>query len=67
MRVRVDADLCQGHTLCAMTAPALFRLSEVDGHSTVIQELVPEDLEELARRAAAGCPEEAIFLDDATP
>jgi hypothetical protein len=50
-----------------MTAPALFRLSEVDGHSTVIQELVPEDLEELARRAAAGRPEEAIFLDDATP
>jgi ferredoxin len=64
MRVRVLADRCQGHTLCNGIAPELFDLREDDGHSVVIQEHVPVALEESARRAALGCPESAIVIDD---
>jgi len=64
MKVRVDSDKCQGHTLCAMEAPALFKLSDFDGHSTVISEHVPPELERAARDAAATCPEQAIVISD---
>jgi ferredoxin len=64
MKVRVDPDKCQGHTLCAMEAPALFSLSEFDGHSTATSEEVPPELEDAARDAAATCPEQAIVIFD---
>ncbi len=64
MRVRVDAGKCQGHTLCHRVAPELFRLREEDGHSEVIVSEVPKGLEEKARKAMRGCPEEAISIDE---
>ncbi len=64
MKVRVDPDKCQGHTLCAMAAPELFTLSEFDGHSTAISEDVPPEFEATARDAAATCPEQAIIISD---
>jgi len=64
MKVRVDPDKCQGHTLCAMAAPELFTLSEFDGHSTAIADDVPPELESAARDAAATCPEQAIVISD---
>lgn len=60
MKVRVDEQRCQGHTLCAMIAPKMFRLDEVDGHSSVVSEDVPADLEEQVNEAAHTCPERAI-------
>jgi ferredoxin len=63
MKVRVDPDLCQGHTLCAMTAPELFTLSDIDGHAeAAIQGDIPADKELLAKEAARSCPEQAIIL-----
>ena len=64
MKVRVDSDKCQGHTLCAMAAPEAFELSEFDGHSTARFEDVPPDLEEAVRDAATTCPEQAIITYD---
>ena len=64
MKVRVDPERCQGHTLCAMAAPEAFELSEFDGHSTARFEDVPEHLEQAVRDAAATCPEQAIVLWD---
>jgi ferredoxin len=64
MRVRVIAERCQGHTLCNGFAPELFGLREEDGHSIVLQEVVPPGLEESARRAELGCPEAAIMVED---
>jgi ferredoxin len=64
MKVRVDDALCQGHTLCSFTAPDVFRLDDEDGHARAITEDVPSELEEQARRAAAGCPERAIAIED---
>jgi len=64
MRVRVDSSKCQGHTLCNRVAPELFRLREEDGHSEVIVSEVPGGLEEKARKAMRGCPEEAISIEE---
>ena len=62
MKVRVDAALCQGHTLCSFTAPDVFRLDDEDGHAHAIDEDVPPELEDQARRAAVGCPERVISV-----
>ncbi|WP_029433973.1 ferredoxin [Blastococcus sp. URHD0036] len=64
MKVRVDGEICQGHTLCAMTAPNLFALSDEDGHAWAINEDVPAGQEELAREAARSCPEQAIVITE---
>ena len=63
MQVRVLDDVCQGHTLCATTAPQVFGLSEEDGHAILLLEVIPPELENDARRAALGCPEQAIQID----
>ena len=62
MKVRVDAQRCQGHTLCAMIAPKMFQLDEVDGHSSPVSEDVPGDQQEQVREAAHTCPERAITI-----
>jgi ferredoxin len=62
MKVHVDPTVCQGHTLCAMTAPALFALDDEDGHAQALSPEVPPGGEELAREAARTCPEQAVVL-----
>jgi ferredoxin len=63
VRVTVDPELCQGHTLCNMVAPDIFHLRDEDGHSyVVVDELTPEQ-EALAHKAAVGCPERAITVE----
>jgi ferredoxin len=64
MKVRVDPEKCQGHTLCAMEAPEVFQLSDFDGHSTAPNEEVPPELEAAVLGAAATCPEQAIVIYD---
>ncbi len=64
MKVRVDPERCQGHTLCAMIAPDMFALSDLDGTSSAVCELVPADQEELVREAAHSCPEQAILIEE---
>lgn len=66
MKISVDTDRCQGHTLCAMTAPDLFDLHEQDGHAIVkpADGLVPTELELDAIRAGTTCPEQAITIDE---
>jgi ferredoxin len=62
VKVRVDSERCQGHTLCAMIAPKVFELSEIDGHSSPVSEGVPADQEENVREAVRSCPERAISI-----
>nr|WP_269665003.1 ferredoxin [Streptacidiphilus jeojiense] len=60
--MRVDPDRCQGHTLCAMRAPEVFELSEIDGHASVADEEVPADQEDQVNEAVMSCPERAIAI-----
>ena len=62
MKVHVDPERCQGHTLCAMIAPGVFTLDDVDGHSAAIDGEVPADQEAKAAEAIRSCPEQAISV-----
>jgi ferredoxin len=62
VKVWVDTERCQGHTLCAMIAPDSFQLSDIDGSSSAIDEVVPTDREDKVREAAQSCPEQAIMI-----
>lgn len=64
MKVSVDPERCQGHTLCAMIAPESFQLSDIDGSSSAVDEVVPADREDQVREAAQSCPEQAIMITD---
>jgi ferredoxin len=63
VKIQIDRSICQGHALCAATAPDLFTLDD-DGYSNVDQLEVPEGMEDLARRGAQSCPERAIQIAD---
>ena len=62
MKVSVDDQVCQGHTLCTFAAPMLFKLRDEDGHAYVENPEVPAEYETAALNAAATCPEEAIKI-----
>lgn len=64
MKVRVDAQRCQGHTLCKMIAPDSFELNEIDGTASAVSEIVPADQEDAVREAAQSCPEQAIIIEE---
>ncbi len=60
MKVRIDANLCQGHAMCALACPQIFQLSDEDGHAYVEDETVPPQYEDAVERAVQSCPEGAI-------
>ena len=63
MQVRIDAELCQGHQMCAIRAPEVFG-SDDEGYGTVLIEgELPAELEESARQAVNACPERAVMAD----
>jgi ferredoxin len=62
VKVQVDSERCQGHTLCAMRAPEVFDLDDVDGHSSPVGEEVPAAEEAKVLEAVRSCPERAISI-----
>ncbi|CAM4180938.1 Ferredoxin-2 [Mycobacterium basiliense] len=66
MKVWVDPERCQGHTLCSMIAPHSFQLSDIDGSSSATSDVVPADRQDRVREAAQSCPEQAIVITDET-
>jgi ferredoxin len=63
MRVKVDLNVCQGHGVCHMSAPDVFDLSPEDGHSIVLVDPVPAELEADAQLGVDSCPERAITAE----
>ena len=59
MKVAVNADMCEGHGKCEMSAPEVFKLGP-DDVSVVLVDDVPKDLEEKVNRAIRLCPRQAI-------
>jgi ferredoxin len=66
VKVRVDGDRCQGHTLCKMIAPDSFELSDIDGTSSPVSEVVRADQEDAVREAVLSCPEQAISIEESS-
>ncbi len=62
MKVVVDYDLCEANAVCMRHAPEVFRVEE-DDTLTVLEEEVPEALQDKAREAERLCPRQAIKLE----
>ena len=62
MKVRVDAEKCQGHGRCFALAPHLFELDEFGMSSVVGDGTVAPDEAAVARLVAANCPEFAVEI-----
>lgn len=61
MNVRVDRELCKGAGSCAVIAPKVFQLDEMD--KAVVIDIHGEN-EETIWEAAESCPFDAIILED---
>ena len=64
MRVFVDEEKCQGHNRCFAIAPELFDVDDYGTAFALNDRVVPEELVDKARLAAANCPEFAITIED---
>jgi ferredoxin len=64
VRVRIDDDRCLGHAVCASLAPHVFVIPAEGDGALVAMPIVDPDLEPPVRRAVAGCPEQAIVLEE---
>ncbi len=64
MRVFVDEEKCQGHNRCFAIAPELFDVDDYGTAFALNDGVVPGELEDKARLAAANCPEFAITIED---
>ena len=64
LRVRVESDLCQGHSRCCSIAPELFEPDELGNARVKGDGTVTPALEAKARLAMKNCPEHAVRLTD---
>ena len=67
MRVKVDLDLCQGHSVCKAEAPEIFEVVDRPGEYPqveVILERPPEELRPKAEAAARYCPNRVITIEE---
>jgi ferredoxin len=65
-RLRVNPIMCTGHGLCAELLPEFIALDPW-GYPIVPADPVPDELMDLAGRAAAACPTLALLFADRTP
>jgi len=61
MRVHVDADVCEGHALCVMSAKTVFELND-DERAVVMDVELTDDVLAQVRTAIVRCPVQAISL-----
>ena len=62
MKVCIDSELCQGHSLCCMSAPEIFDIGD-DGVTVVTKQPSTEAERDSAEYAAMSCPEQAIICE----
>ncbi len=64
MRVHLDAGTCQGHNRCYALAPELFDVDDYGQAVLLVEDDVPSGMHDMARLAAANCPEYAIKITE---
>ena len=67
MKVRVDVELCQGHSVCLGECPEVFDVVERDDGYPVVSVLLeapPEALRQKVMAAAKYCPNHVISVDE---
>jgi ferredoxin len=63
MRINVDVGLCQGHAMCELEAPEVFRAPSGGPVELLIPD-VPPDQEEPVRAAVRYCPTHALSIEE---
>ena len=63
MRIVVDRDLCQGHAMCEVEAPAVFATPKV-GTVELLVERPPADQVDAVRAAIQYCPTRALSIEE---
>jgi ferredoxin len=63
MRIKIDEERCTGHGRCYALVPEVFEPDD-EGHSMLLFEDVPPELEAKARIGVDNCPEQAISIVD---
>jgi len=63
MRIAVDEDLCQGHAMCELEAPAVFAVPR-KGKVTVLDPHPPQTQRTAVEAAVRYCPTQALTLID---
>lgn len=61
--VRVDAQLCHGHAICAMELPTIFEMDYEAGIAKVIDSTPDDSLRQAVEKVAQDCPVRAILVD----
>ena len=67
LKVTVDLDLCQGHSVCLGECPEVFNVVETDDgypQVVVLQENPPEALRDKLMTAANYCPNHVITVEE---
>jgi ferredoxin len=62
-RVEVDADLCQGHAMCELEAPDVFKVPK-RGIVEIVDNEPSDDLREDVERAVDMCPTRALSITE---
>lgn len=69
MKVLIDIELCQGHSVCLAEAPEVFDVIEIDDGYPKVKLLIenpPEALREKVLCAAKYCPNKVITIVEDT-
>jgi ferredoxin len=64
VRIKVDADLCQGHGVCQSEAPEVFDVDREILQVIVKDEHPPESLREKVNAAVRYCPTRALAVEE---
>ena len=60
-RIELDADLCQGHAMCALEAPDYFRVPK-RGIVEILDAEPPDEARGEIEQAIEACPTRALFI-----
>jgi ferredoxin len=64
VRAVADLDLCQGHQMCRLEAPAVFGFDEAADHVVLLDEHPPDSEHAAVERAVKYCPAMALSVED---
>jgi sterol 14-demethylase len=67
MKVTVDLDLCQGHSVCLGECPEVFSVADSDEGYPQVRVLIespPEELRQKVMTAAMYCPNHVITVEE---
>ena len=62
-QIHVEADLCQGHAMCELEAPRVFKVPK-RGTVEILEPEPSNEMREDVERAVEMCPNRALFIKE---